>query len=216
MALAVTADIDDKSPDQVLTAFRFAGVPTPSILVNSGHGTHSYHLLDAPFHFKGDSDREAFEEMNRIFQRFVGADFTQDVTRLLRLPGFANAKNVLNGAMPVPCTLVHCDPSARYPVSYFLERWSSKDEQPKAARLAANVLPQFGNEKRVKGLIRYLANDQVSDRSRRDFGVVLGLLKMGLSPEEIRRLVKDHSKFATNGERYFETTICNALRVLQK
>jgi hypothetical protein len=52
------------------------------------------------------------------------------------------------------------------------------------------------------------------DRSRRDFAVVCGLLRLGLSPEEIWSLVANQSKFATAGRRYFDRTIANALQRL--
>jgi len=49
----------------------------------------------------------------------IGADHAFDLSRLLRLPGTMNRKDERNGRTPVPCELVECDPSRRYPFSVF-------------------------------------------------------------------------------------------------
>ena len=43
------ADVDDCSVDESLKRCEQAGIPWPSIAVNSGHGTHLYWFLDKPF-----------------------------------------------------------------------------------------------------------------------------------------------------------------------
>ena len=48
------------------------------------------------------------------------------------------------------------------------------------------------------------------DRSRRDFAIVCGLLRLGLSAEEIWAIVVGKSKFETGGRAYFELTLANA------
>lgn len=43
------ADVDDATVDQALERCRAAGLPQPSVVVNSGHGGHLYWLLAAPY-----------------------------------------------------------------------------------------------------------------------------------------------------------------------
>ena len=53
--------------------------------------------------------------------RAIGGDHTTDLARLLRLPGTLNRKDQRNGRPPVPCSLVECDTSRRYPIDRFRE-----------------------------------------------------------------------------------------------
>jgi len=46
---ALWSDVDDYSPADALARCETAGLPKPSIVVNSGHGVHLYWLLDVPF-----------------------------------------------------------------------------------------------------------------------------------------------------------------------
>jgi hypothetical protein len=52
------------------------------------------------------------------------------------------------------------------------------------------------------------------DRSRRDFAIVCGLLRLGLSKEDIWPLVAGSSKFESNGRPYFDITVANAERTV--
>jgi hypothetical protein len=49
----------------------------------------------------------------------IGGDHTTDLARLLRLPGTLNHKDERNSKEPVPCVLVECDSTRRYPISHF-------------------------------------------------------------------------------------------------
>jgi len=213
-AICISADLDYRSPDVARLACLGAGLPEPTMLVDSGHGSHVYYLFDVPYRFVTPEHLDLFEEAGRGFHRAIGADCTHDVTRLLRVPGLANNKDLRNGASPVPCTLVQCEPARLVPASLFLDRWRPEERPARPVSLDTHYLPDARTKRRIRGLVNYLTNDQVSDRSRRDFGVVAGLLRFGLSPEQIWALVQTHSKFATDGERYFRTTVANAQRTI--
>jgi hypothetical protein len=152
--------------------------------------------------------------MLKTFSKDLGGDATHDVSRLLRVPGFRNVKDLRNGRLPVPCQLLVHAPERAYPLEVF-SRWQATAE-PKDARsftpLSSATFKSERERRRIDGLVRHLDRD-VPDRSRRDFGVICALLEM-LTPEEIWNIVRDHSKFATAGEKYFQTTVKNALRHL--
>ncbi len=68
-------------------------------------------------------------------------------------------------------------------------------------------------ERRIDGLIRYL-DQPVADRSKRDFSVVMGLLRLHVPADEVARLVEGHSKFRQN-PKYLEATLRNALKAME-
>ena len=68
-------------------------------------------------------------------------------------------------------------------------------------------------EKWIQNLVARL-DTEVSDRSRRDFAVVCGLLRQGVGLEEVGRLVEGKSKFQNN-PKYLAQTLMNALRAIR-
>jgi len=205
------ADVDSSLPDATLK--RWAGiVPEPSIVIASGHGTHAYWLLETDSSMGRHEDRVDFEARLKNLYRDLGADSTQDVSRLLRLPGFFNTKRGKS-----PCVLLACDTSRQYSLNAF-DRWT-KPASVTASQFSATTredLPNGRDTRRIRGLIRHLGVP-VPNRSKRDFAVLCGLLRMGLDAdgETIWSLVQGHSKFKEGGKRYFETTLQNALRRLE-
>ena len=181
-------------------------LPQPTVVVRSGTGIHAYWRLTAPYSVEDMSARNDFERIVKGVSHATSADATHDVTRLLRLPGFLNPKT----SVPIPCTLLVCEPDRQYPISLF-ERWRTEPEVERTESPAvSDSFYGHRHTRRIQGLLRHL-DKEVTDRSRRDFAVVCGLLRLGLSPDEIRPLVGGHSKFADN-ESYVETTIANAVR----
>lgn len=83
----------------------------PTILVHSGHGLHAWYLFDGgPWRFQRLADKDEAVTMAAQFQalhRMVEPtlDATQDLTRVLRLPGTRNAK----GDSPVPVEVIDAD-----------------------------------------------------------------------------------------------------------
>ncbi len=102
----IWADVDDCSPDEFSTVLSESGLPKPSIILDSGHGIHAYWLLDEPFAITCTEDRDRIESAMAGLSDMIGGDSTHDLSRILRLPGFDNVKNVRNGTMPVPCRIV--------------------------------------------------------------------------------------------------------------
>ena len=215
---AIWADFDNVDCAEAEARFRTHLPEEPSIIVSSGHGVHLYWLLRPPFVIQSDADRERFERMLKAIYRAVGCDAVQDVSRVLRFPGLWNVKSLRNGVLPVPCYLLACDPEQTYSFSTFARWWERAKEEIAVETAATRVPPTStappGNPG-TKELVAEL-DRSVSDRSRRDFAVVLALLRLGLSPEEIWPLVENRSKFEDRGRPYFDITARNALRSLER
>lgn len=182
----------------------------PSIVVASGHGVHAYWLLRRPFVIRRERERRRFEAMLKAIYRRLGCDSVQDVSRVLRLPGFWNVKGHRNGASPVPCTVLHLERHRRYPFASFAPAWNDVGDE--APRTGSRVGGAASGDANVGQLAAEL-NRHVRDRSARDFAIVMRLLRQGLSAGEIWTLVHDKSKFRDRPD-YFETTLRNALREL--
>jgi hypothetical protein len=212
---SVWVDLDNVTFDEAKERWEDL-LPSPSLLVASGHGYHAYWLLSQPFVVRSRRQRDTFETMLKALYADLGADTTNDVSRILRLPGTWNVKDLRNGKTPVACVLVHCDRERKYPLSTF-RPWFEAATEKEPAKLPTS--PAFrrhrhlGQSQNVEAIIRQL-DDDATDRSRRDFAVICELLRAGLDSESIWQVVQGRSKFAARGREYFDVTIRNALRHL--
>mgnify|MGYP000093048457 CR=1 FL=1 len=105
---AVWADFDDTNDAaEVEARIRSAGLPQPSLTVNSGHGIHTYWLLNS----------RAGEEAVAVVKAIVkatGADSRPaHKAAVMRLPGTMNVK-----ADPVPCRIIEAN-WRRYDIADF-------------------------------------------------------------------------------------------------
>lgn len=203
---SVWVDLDNVSLDDARD--RWLGLlPDPSMVISSGHGIHVYWKLTEPAVVEAIDDRQRFEAMLKCLYADLGADSTQDVNRLLRLPGLKNVKST-----PVPCELIYSD-GPTVPLSTFNRWFAASDRQhaepPPPARLASVSLPTKPEvAHHIRQIIATLDRPS-DDRSRRDFAVVCKLLRLGLAPTEIKSLVAGHSKFTTTT--YSDITLDNAI-----
>ena len=215
---AIWADVDGVGCEEATARFGDVLHVEPSITVSSGRGAHLYWLLDPPFVIESKAHRERFERMLSGIYKAARCDAVQDVSRVLRLPGLWNVKGLRNGAAPLPCQLVACDPGRAYPLSAFAAWWDRANKMPpREATEARSPLarPPSSSEPDAEELLAEL-DRHVSDRSRRDYAVILGLLRLGLSPEDILPLASGKSKFRERGKAYFDLTIKNALRMVPR
>jgi hypothetical protein len=92
----------------------------PSIIVPSGYGLHAYWLLQKFWAFDNADDRAAAGKLIETWQRMYkwraghhgwDVDATQDITRVLRVPGTVNYKLP---DTPVTAGLLHFSPDTRY------------------------------------------------------------------------------------------------------
>lgn len=88
--------------------------PAPSVIVDSGGGFHVYWLLDAPFVFDGQADRERARTLQAAWIGHVGGDKgAKDLARVLRVPGTRNCKPEYGPDFPTVKVLI-ADYGRRY------------------------------------------------------------------------------------------------------
>jgi hypothetical protein len=139
-----------------------------------------------------------------------GGDHTQDVSRLLRLPGTLNRKDQRNGAQPKPCTLVKCDANCRYSLDCFTRFAMPVHKLERGSMSVVAAVQKDAGE--LAPFIRASAEAPVGERSDKDFALCKESIKRGWTPEEVWELVKDVGKFAERGWHYFYNDTWEAAR----
>jgi len=156
----------------------------------SGQGQHFQHILAG-------------------LARQIGGDHTQDLARLLRLPGTLNRKDERNGQVPVPCTLVSCEPTRRYALADF-ERCATAAPEYAAAQAAATVRLKSGVRLTVprRNKLADFLNDcaVATDRSLADFALCCWAVETGLDRDAVWAECQAVGKFAERGLDYFTLT----------
>ena len=99
-----------------------AGIPAPSIIVQSGGGYQAFWRLEQPIPIGGDLERaEDAKRYNQQLERLLGGDNCHNIDRIARLPGTVNipdAKKMKKGRVRVTATtMVMTD--VRYPLTKF-------------------------------------------------------------------------------------------------
>lgn len=206
LARCVWADLDYVRPDAALAIVKKKKLPKPSIVVDSGHGTHLYWLLKEPVAFTSPDDRAAFQAVVAGVGRLVGGDHTHDLSRLLRLPGTANCKR-----FPWPWACVR-DHLCSFGV-YDLDEFRPHAVKPKSYRPVPEYVPSatwagLSDRQReaAEAAIARSAAAPVGTRSEVDYATLVWLAKLGLGEADVWERVRDVGKFADGGERYFTAT----------
>jgi hypothetical protein len=172
--------------------------------------------LDGKHHVSRLSPRaEHVQDVLAGIAQAVGGDHTQDLTRLLRIPGPPNRKNGRNGQEPVPTSLVECMPERRYTFEIFERFKITSPESAKRKQIAAMPLPtprklSGAKEDKLAELIAASAIAPAGSRSEADFAVCCRAIRDGISKEEVWSRVEQVGKFADGGRRYFDLTWANA------
>lgn len=111
------ADYDNVSLKEAKKQITKAGIPEPSILINSGNGIHSYWLLDK-------KAGKGIEDVLKAIAIKSGADTkAAEVARIMRLPDSYNVK----GDIPKLCEVVEVNEN-RYPLELFISILDVKEE----------------------------------------------------------------------------------------
>jgi len=206
------ADIDDTKPDEALFRIDEVGLPRPSIAVNSGHGTHVYWLLAEAVRVIDAAVRDRVEGIMKRLREPIRADATQDLSRVLRLPGTWNVKDARNGAPRAPVVLVELN-EHRYTLEEIGEYLPPPVAKPPAsvARTGRGIVGED-----VRELVRKRLEQPTADRSKRDFHVICDLVQTGYAKEVIREMVMTYSKFADRDDGYFDLTFNAAVEAAEQ
>ncbi len=106
LARSVFVDMDKTTVQEAVAKVHSAGLPPPTVTVDSGHGAHFFWRLLEPV-----TDLGEWSALQKRLIRLLESDPTiHDPPRIMRLPGFLN----VNGNRPVPCSIHDADPGRRY------------------------------------------------------------------------------------------------------
>src|SRR5262249_7038535 len=146
-------DWDGIEVDEALRRCEHNRLPTPTVVVSSGHGVHGYWLLTESVEVSEPAQRATFECRLRHLCQSLGGDATQDVSRMMRMPGFLNVKGRRQGCPPAPCKLVLSSPESRYELTV-CERWSVRKpvRSPHASHASGGEILGSRMAARIRGL----------------------------------------------------------------
>ncbi len=90
--------------------------PSPSSIVNSGHGYHIYWLLTNPFQINSNKDKMYIKGILKGMCKELNADHCFDLSRVLRMPCTHNLKDPNN---PLPVKTISFNPERKYTIQDF-------------------------------------------------------------------------------------------------
>ncbi len=184
---ALWADYDNVTLEEARARIKNAGLPEPSIYVNSGHGIHAYWLL---------SERVGSEAIPvvKAIVKATGADpLPAHKAGMMRLPGSMNVKR-----LPVPCEIIEANYN-RYDISVFerLLNVTREPAKPTGRPLITPLRPQTKKDipellNASMGCIKAIA--QGVQEGHRNFAlgrITKYLQREGYSKEKARRTIKE-------------------------
>lgn len=139
----------------------------------------------------------------------IDGDSTQDLTRLLRIPGSMNRKDERNGREPVPCTIVSMTDDV-YPFSAF-EQFAAKSPAKQQREIIARVPLKTrklttGNETKLDKRILACQVAEAGMRSEQDYALCCFSVEHEIAADDVWSRVADIGKFAERGRGYFDST----------
>lgn len=103
------ADFDGMQLEEIHYRIEMSKLPTPSMIVNSGHGFHVYWILNKA------TGHEVQPILKAIAEKLQADPKATDIPRILRVPGTNNVKE----SPVVPCTIEQADNGLRVSVKQF-------------------------------------------------------------------------------------------------
>lgn len=189
---------------RLLTAELPKGVPTPSLVIDSGGGFQAFWRLAEPLNINGDLDkaREA-ERYNRALELAFGADSCHDVSRIMRTPGtmnWPNKKKRDKGREPREAE-VYSRTGATYPLTAF-KPTPAVSTKPRAATGKASAPVSMGDGTAV-GVDELRAWAEANRATIQDH--TLALVATGADPI-------DPQRYPSRSEALFRA-VCDLVRV---
>ena len=178
---AVFADFDGLPLAEVMRRIEDAGLPHPTVIVESGGGFHVYWTLADPI------DPDLFEQIQRGLIAVLDSDpKVCDAPRIMRLPGTVNRKPERDNAL---CTVVELN-DERHDIESIIMRF------PEPAAEAPTTKPT-SDDNRIERARRYVAKmpAAVSGQGGHNatFHVACVLFRFGLDDTDARRLLTEYS-----------------------
>lgn len=195
------ADVDHVTETEMKARLDTCEIP-PTGIIKSGGGYHLYWKLDRIY----EQGPDVSEALKRV-RSWVGGDNTQDITRLLRVPGTWNYGLHKGYPTPLKCEIKSWLSTAVYRLEEFLNARMT---------LAEIRLKEEFKQKYIKDGECF--NLESPDRSERDFAVIKELIRAGHTDEEIVDIFSNpefgcSSKVLEkdgNGLKYLQLTISKA------
>jgi hypothetical protein len=121
-AQCLFADFDNNTtPSEALERIDQSGLPRPSVIINSVHGTHCYWRLPDRI-----DDLQQWTQHQKGIIQLLGSDRAiHDPPRLMRLPGFTNIK-----APVAQCDLIECEPDRVYDLDALVVKLPEPQHRP--------------------------------------------------------------------------------------
>jgi P4 family phage/plasmid primase-like protien len=170
----------------------------PTVIVHSGGGFHCYWVLDNPAKVE-DYGVQVLENINKALTlRLDGDSGTQDISRVLRVPGTYNLKNPDNPR----AVQVVCNSGKRYSIEDFMglgltgnsfsaER-VKKSPQVQPNSISEQKIPlsieNLPVSERIKALILSGNDGTYPSRSEADMAVITALIHRGVTEERIKEI----------------------------
>ncbi len=193
-----------QTKEEALAAVKAFPLP-PSILIHSGGGFQPYWLLKEPVGLENGNYAQVETIMKGLTLALGGDTGTQDVSRILRLPGTFNMKLAGN---PRPVEIEWCEPDRLYSLADFAgykaqARTQTCKEKGRGGASASPQPPEI-NDLTVpawaKTLILTGAKEGYPSRSERDHAVIGELFRAGCDLDNIEAIFQTYCV----GEKYRE------------
>lgn len=184
----------------------------PSLEIKSGRGMHVLYRLTKRV------TNDVGELLCRSLANFFKSDSVHNRNRILRLPGFINAKFE---SRPL-CEVSSVDEEIVYDPETLLElvkKWHPIETPKEIRQLSEPTITEFLSidqlklNERIKNLIihgRQKDDKKYASRSEADFAVIIALLKIGCSADVIKEIFAKHKigeRTDEVGEKYLDRSI---------
>lgn len=198
-------DLEKIEPDKALQVWSGLGLPSPTLVISSGHGVHIYLRLGHPI------DISVFRRFQRgLIQLFIGEGIDpsiHDPPRIMRLPGFVNH----NPPAGVRAEIIESDSALTYELADIANLNPATEGDSSSTDAPAATVTEIPEDLRQR-IVSQLEQES-PDRSKRDFCVCIDLQKAGIAKATAEQLVCNFSKFSERaGTGYFERTWAAAMK----
>jgi hypothetical protein len=142
LARSLFVDLEKGTVEEALAKVDAAKMPTPTMIVVSGHGVHLYWRLLQPI---TDLSRWTIIQ-KRLIQLFGSDPAIHDPARMMRLPGFMN----VNGD-PARCYIHEADPGRRYSLAVILPVLPAEPPKTESPNLNDGEFPNMDSSLSIAG-----------------------------------------------------------------